>query len=333
MEDLKTIIESLLFVADTPLAVEKLAEIIEEADSKAIRAALEALLEEFNNPGRGFRLHEVAGGYQFRTHPECQAYIRRMLKPAPSRLSRAALETLAIIAYKQPIIRSDIEHIRGVDSGGVLRVLMEKKLIRVLGRREIPGRPLIYATTKHFLEVFDLKNLKDLPTPREIEELTAKEPDLEEQPEEASLPESVASEAAASVVEDGEVAEVLTQAGMQGDRGASQAPGEAAPEEAVPMAEIQNPSAAQDHTAESGTAAATATLDETSNEVSNEITHETTTVVSERLDGETTERLDVVVAEASDEAANEAADVAPDHDELDQDDDGQAVGDNGETAG
>ncbi len=177
MEDLKAIIESLLFVADKPLSVEKLVEIIEEADARAIRSTLQELLREFDNPGRGFRLHEVAGGYQFRTHPECQAYIRRMLKPPPSRLSRAALETLAIVAYKQPIIRSDIEHIRGVDSGGVLRVLMEKKLVRVLGRREIPGRPLIYATTKHFLEVFDLKNLKDLPTPKEIEELTAQEPE------------------------------------------------------------------------------------------------------------------------------------------------------------
>jgi segregation and condensation protein B len=183
MEDLKAIIESLLFVADKPLGVEKLADIIEETDAKAIRATLQELLNEFNNPGRGFQLREVAGGYQFRTHPECQAYIKRMLKPAPSRLSRAALETLAIIAYKQPIIRSDIEHIRGVDSGGVLRVLMEKKLVRVLGRREIPGRPLIYATTKRFLEVFDLKNLKDLPTPKEIEELTAQEPDLETQPD------------------------------------------------------------------------------------------------------------------------------------------------------
>jgi segregation and condensation protein B len=180
MEDLKTIIESLLFVADKPMSAEKLVDIIEEVDTKTIRATLEELLGEFNDPGRGFQLREVAGGYQFRTHPECQAYIKRMLKPPPSRLSRAALETLAIIAYKQPIIRSDIEHIRGVDSGGVLRVLMEKKLVRVLGRREIPGRPLIYATTKHFLEVFDLKNLKDLPTPKEIEELTAQEPDLED---------------------------------------------------------------------------------------------------------------------------------------------------------
>jgi segregation and condensation protein B len=182
MEDLKTIIESLLFVADNPMSIEKLADVIEEADAKAIRSALTELLREFDDPKRGFQLREVAGGYQFRTHPECQAYIKRLLKPTPSRLSRAALETLAIIAYKQPIIRSDVEHIRGVDSGGVLRVLMEKKLVRVLGRREIPGRPLIYATTKHFLEVFDLKNLRDLPTPKEIEELTAQEPEIEAPP-------------------------------------------------------------------------------------------------------------------------------------------------------
>jgi segregation and condensation protein B len=97
-------------------------------------------------------------------------WIKRLLQPKPLRLSKAALETLAIIAYKQPVIRSDVEHIRGVDCGGVLRVLLERKFIRVLGRREIPGRPLIYATTKRFLEVFDLKNLKDLPTPKEIEE-------------------------------------------------------------------------------------------------------------------------------------------------------------------
>ena len=96
--------------------------------------------------------------------------ITRLIEPSPVRLSKAALETLAIIAYKQPVIRSDVEHIRGVDCGGVLRVLLERQFIRVLGRKDIPGRPLIYATTKRFLEVFDLKNLKDLPTPKEIEE-------------------------------------------------------------------------------------------------------------------------------------------------------------------
>jgi segregation and condensation protein B len=226
MEDLKAIIESLLFVAEKPMSVEKLADIIEEADTKAIRATLEGLLDEFSNPGRGFQLHEVAGGYQFRTHPECQAYIRRMLKPAPSRLSRAALETLAIIAYKQPIIRSDIEHIRGVDSGGVLRLLMEKKLVRVLGRREIPGRPLIYATTKHFLEVFDLKNLKDLPTPKEIEELTAQEPDLEDPSEDGGPSQMPPPEGAASAVE----------SGTEKDHMESELPGQEAP-----TAERSNP--------------------------------------------------------------------------------------------
>jgi segregation and condensation protein B len=217
MDDLKAIIESLLFVADKPMSVEKLAEIIEEAEAKAIRGALDELLDEFNNPGRGFRLHEVAGGYQFRTHPECQAYIRRMLKPAPSRLSRAALETLAIIAYKQPIIRSDIEHIRGVDSGGVLRVLMEKKLVRVLGRREIPGRPLIYATTKHFLEVFDLKNLRDLPTPKEIAELTAQEPDLEEELDADEPPQTLASQDVAISAPNGQAADAVAPANMQAE--------------------------------------------------------------------------------------------------------------------
>ena len=117
-----------------------------------------------------FFLNQVAGGYQIRTRPEYMEWIKRLLQPKPLRLSKAALETLAIIAYKQPVIRSDVEHIRGVDCGGVLRVLLERKFIRVLGRKEIAGRPLIYATTKRFLEVFDLKNLKDLPTPKEIEE-------------------------------------------------------------------------------------------------------------------------------------------------------------------
>jgi segregation and condensation protein B len=116
-------------------------------------------------------LKEVAGGYQFRTRPEHTEWIKKLIQPRPPRLSKAALETLAIIAYKQPLIRSDIEHIRGVDCGGVIRALLERKLIRVLGRKEIPGRPLIYATTKRFLEVFDLKDLKDLPTPKEIDEM------------------------------------------------------------------------------------------------------------------------------------------------------------------
>ena len=171
MDNLKNIIEGLLFVSVEPLSVEKIKNVIPTADTKTIRENLAELSSEYESREGGFVLREVAGGYQFRTRPECQEWIKRLLQPSPFRLSKAALETLAIIAYKQPVIRSDIEHLRGVDCGGVLRMLLERKLIRVLGRKDIPGRPIIYATTKQFLEVFDLKNLKDLPTPSEIDEL------------------------------------------------------------------------------------------------------------------------------------------------------------------
>ncbi|RLC05670.1 MAG: SMC-Scp complex subunit ScpB [Deltaproteobacteria bacterium] len=171
MDDLKNIIESLLFVADEPLSIEQLKQVLSLSDTKMIRQALNELIADYEGRQGAFTLHEVAGGYQFRSHPDYVPWIKRLLQPKPSRLSKAALETLAIIAYKQPMIRSDIEHLRGVDCGGVLRMLLERKLIRVLGRKEIPGRPLIYATTKQFLQVFDLKNLRDLPSPKEIEAL------------------------------------------------------------------------------------------------------------------------------------------------------------------
>jgi segregation and condensation protein B len=130
------------------------------------------LSSEYEHRKGGFFLREVAGGFQIRTRPEYREWIKRLVQPKPLRLSKPALETLAIIAYKQPIIRSDIEHIRGVNCGGILRMLLERKLVRILGRKAIPGRPHIYATTKQFLEVFDLKNLEDLPTPKEISELS-----------------------------------------------------------------------------------------------------------------------------------------------------------------
>ena len=172
-EELKYIIESLLFVSEGPLPMDRLKKVLEEFDPKAIRQAMDALAEEYEARGGGFMLREVAGGFQIRTRPDFAPWIKRLVQPGPQRLSKAALETLAIIAYKQPVIRADIEFIRGVDCGGVLRMLMEKKLVRVLGRKEIPGRPMIYATTKHFLEIFDLKDLKDLPSPSEIEALGA----------------------------------------------------------------------------------------------------------------------------------------------------------------
>jgi len=173
MKDIKYIIESLLFVADEPLPVDRIKKILIQVETREIREAMAELTAEYEARGGGFYLDEVAGGYQIRTRPRYTDWIKKLIQPKPLRLSKPALETLVIIAYKQPIIRSDIEHLRGVDCGGVIRALLERKLIRVLGRKEIAGRPLIYATTKRFLEIFDLKNLRDLPTPKEIEELAA----------------------------------------------------------------------------------------------------------------------------------------------------------------
>jgi segregation and condensation protein B len=196
-ENLKHIVESLLFVSETPLTMDQLKNILEGEETDAIRAAVDALVGEYEQRNGGFVLKQVAGGYQFRTQGRYNEWIKRLIRPNAPRLSKAALETLAIIAYNQPLIRSDIEHIRGVDSGGVIRMLMERKLIRVLGRKEIPGRPLIYATTKHFLEVFELKDLKDLPTPREIEELSQSR--LDEVADDDGQAEGVSDEAAPSL--------------------------------------------------------------------------------------------------------------------------------------
>ena len=171
MENIKGVLESLLFISDEPLTIDRLKNILAPVSAAEIRRVLNNLILEYEERRGGFLLKEVAGGYQFRTRSEHTEWITKLIQPRPPRLSKAALETLAIIAYKQPLIRSDIEHIRGVDCGGVIRLLLERNLVRVLGRKEIPGRPLIYATTKRFLEVFDLKDLKDLPTPKEIDEM------------------------------------------------------------------------------------------------------------------------------------------------------------------
>ncbi len=181
--NLKSIIESLVFVSETPLSLNRLKAILGDVDLRDIRLALAELKGEYEDRQGGFTLQEVAGGYQFRTRSAYSDWIKKLLKPSPTRLSRAALETLAIIAYKQPIIRADVEHIRGVDSGGVLRLLLEKKLIRVLGRKDIPGRPMIYGTTKDFLEIFNLKDLSELPSPKEITSLGS--PDRDDAQDEA----------------------------------------------------------------------------------------------------------------------------------------------------
>lgn len=172
MPNLKSIVESILFVADAPLNLDRLCTLLEEFDRGEIRDALNALVQEYGGEGRGIILAEVAAGYQFRTPPENADYLRRLTKTRPVKFSQSALETLAIIAYRQPVTRAEIEYLRGVDSGGVLKTILEKKLIKILGKKDIPGKPLIYGTTREFLELFSLKDLKSLPTLKEIRDLS-----------------------------------------------------------------------------------------------------------------------------------------------------------------
>ena len=182
---LKSVAESLLFVADPPLTLDKLCSILEEYERKDIAAAIDELLADYRQGSRGIFLAEVAGGWQFRSRPENADYLRRLSRTRPYRFSQSSMETLAIIAYRQPITRAEVEYLRGVDSGGVLKTLLDKKLIRILGKKDIPGRPLIYGTSREFLEAFNLKDLASLPTLKEVQELTGH--DLLETQEELPL--------------------------------------------------------------------------------------------------------------------------------------------------
>ncbi len=164
----KSITEALLFSSDKPLSAGEIHACLPDKNLSDIIQALKELQIEYDKMGRGFVLKEVAQGYQFRTQPEYAPYVLRMLKKSPARLSRAAMESLAIIAYKQPILRQEIERLRGVDVGGILRMLMQKGLIRIMGRKNLPGRPLVYGTTRKFLETFDLNDLESLPKLKEI---------------------------------------------------------------------------------------------------------------------------------------------------------------------
>ncbi|SPD74101.1 Segregation and condensation protein B [uncultured Desulfobacterium sp.] len=168
---LKLIVEALVFASDKPISVQEIQACLPDETLADIRAALDDLKAEYDEMERSFIIKEVAQGFQFRTLPDYSPYILRMFKTAPTRLSRAAMETLAIIAYKQPILRHEIERLRGVDTGGIIRTLMEKGLIKIVGRKNLPGKPLIYGTTKKFLEVFDLKDIESLPKLKEIKEL------------------------------------------------------------------------------------------------------------------------------------------------------------------
>lgn len=170
-------LEALLFSTHHPLTAGRLAELLELESTKYVRSAIRDLNKQYEDGSRSFRIEQVAGGYQMLTLPAYAAVIKKhQAKEADAKLTKAALETLAIVAYKQPILRADVEAIRGVACGETIRSLMEKHLVKIAGRAEVPGRPILYGTTKRFLEVFGLNSLKDLP--KGDEPLKIKQPEI-----------------------------------------------------------------------------------------------------------------------------------------------------------
>jgi segregation and condensation protein B len=174
-EEVKSILESLLLVADGPQSVQRFSEVLDGTNKDIIENTLRELQSEFETQNRGIRLVEVAGGYQLRTPKANADWVKKFLGGRPARMGKATLETLAIIAYRQPITRAEIEAIRGVDVDGVIATLLERNLIRAVARKDVPGRPFLYGTTAEFLQLFNLQDLSQLPTLKEMEEISLPE--------------------------------------------------------------------------------------------------------------------------------------------------------------
>lgn len=166
-----SIIDSLLFISDHPITIAEFEEVLTEFSGTQITEAIEELKTTRSNEEYGVQLVEINNGYQYRTLKENAEWIVRFNKAKPQRLSRAALESLSIIAYRQPITRPEVEEIRGVDSSGVMKMLLERNLIKILGKKDEVGHPLLYGTTKDFLSFFNLRNLSELPPLKEYTEL------------------------------------------------------------------------------------------------------------------------------------------------------------------
>ena len=213
-ERIESIIESFLFVAGEPVTLNRMCDLISEATRSEVRTALEELTRKCDEDGRGIKIVEVAGGHQFQTHPENAQWVGRLMQTKPIRLSRASLETLAIVAYKQPVTKPEVEEVRGVDSGGVLKTLLEYGFVKIAGRKDVPGKPLIYATDRKFMEFFRLKTLAELPTMKELEEI--QEERLAESVEQGDLPLDDPGDQAVQGEEAGPASEVEDGAGEAG---------------------------------------------------------------------------------------------------------------------
>ena len=183
-EQQRRIVEAVILASPEPIAPSRIAAVLPRCNPSQVRGLVDELNAEYVDTRRGFEIWEVAGGYQLRSLPEFAPYLKQIQTTRPLRLSPAALETLAVVAYRQPVTRAEIEHIRGVDAGAVLRSLLDRHLLRIAGHREVPGRPIVYATSRRFLEVFGLAKLGDLPTLRAIEAL----PDAGEDGQDVSEP-------------------------------------------------------------------------------------------------------------------------------------------------
>jgi len=174
----KRIIEAILFTSEKPIMIDQIKEVLDEVDSKEVRALILELKSEYETLGRSFKVYEVAGGFQMVTEPVFAEYLKKFYKAkSKDKLTKPALETLAIIAYRQPITKADIEDIRGVNVDGVVATLSDRLLIKITGRKDAPGRPILYGTTKEFLERFGLNSLSELP---KLSEFTEADIDLSE---------------------------------------------------------------------------------------------------------------------------------------------------------
>ena len=193
--ELVAVLEALLFVSGEPLPLARLTTVIGAVSKAEVEQALNLLSQQLAQDGRGIQLVKLAGGYRLVTKPDYAPWLKRLDKAkAAQKLSRSALESLAIIAYKQPLVRAEIEEIRGVETSGVLRTLLERKLVRIVGRKEVPGRPIMYGTTKFFLEHFGLQDLTQLRPLREFKELGEAEQALLPIEDSTMIPEGVSED-------------------------------------------------------------------------------------------------------------------------------------------
>ncbi len=180
-DNTKAVVEALLFISDRPILIEQIKKVLDHLDVGQIRAIIDELKADYENNNRGMRIYEVAGGFQMIAAPDLGLFLKKLYKGANAdRLSKPALETLAIVAYKQPITKLEIESLRNVDADAMMKGLLEKDLVRIIGRKDTPGRPRVYGTTRKFLECFGLKSLDELPKIDNIDKANLEHPDTEE---------------------------------------------------------------------------------------------------------------------------------------------------------